>query len=369
MRNLLILIMCCILISCKKESTKQVIPKEITWEDTQPVRILKVEQTVSPNSFPFDIDDLMTVEYEYSEGLLTKIIVHRSGEIHVYPRIISEDNKYEFDLSQDPKYSNIFSWKSSLLNMYNGKISSSHKIYGLPFGLGIEAFKDFYYTYGKNGLLNNIKGTSIWREGGDSSTILKETELKVGNHENVLLKAYSLKNYLREYDPISGSGQLIGRDFSIKATYQVAQGVPDGLVRIVNQNVLGLSRIGFEDYQEHAQYDFLVGSRLISEGEQEAHATAVVKYRYTFADWIVSFGLNDAFVIPSQGNHLIASKHITGKKLVDGEYEYDADDFTDRLINPIYSSVDSTANYPYTHNATNKTLEIAGLKIWYELVE
>lgn len=350
-----------ILFSCKKESAEIIEQNEITWNDTQKVRILKVEQTESPNSFPFDIDDLMTVEYVYADDVLKEIIVHRSGEIYVYPRMVSEDNKYGFDLSKDPKYGNIFSWKNSLLNMYNGKITSSHKIYGYPFGYPGDLFRDTYYHYELGGLLNSIEGTGIWREGEFFLKDLKGIELKTEEYENGLLKTYSLGKYMEDFVVPK---QTMGHDFKIKATYQISSDVPDGLIRFVNQAVLGLNYIGFEDYADHFQYDLRAGSALMGEGSEDAHASAVAKYRYTFADWIISFGLNDAFSIPNQGNHLIASKHISGRKIVDGTPSIE-----DTLPVYEYAPVDSTANYPYTHNATNKTLEIAGLKIYYELVD
>ncbi len=352
-------------LSCKKEPTEI----RITWQDSQKVRILKVEQTVSPNSFPFDTDDLMTVEYTYTDRILKEIIVHRSGETHIYPLTASESCRYEINLSKDIKYGGILVWINSLLNTSGGKISSNQKRYGDGFGWGAKFFKDSYYTYGTNGLLGSIKVTSIWSDGSDSVSILKETELETKSYSNALLKTYSLKNYLLEYDPATELDQLAGQDFTTKATYQTAAGVPDGLIRLVNQAVLGLNRMGFEDYYLHSQYDIRTESDLIEEDKKAAHAADVAKYRYTFADWIFSFGLNNAFVIPNQGNQLIATKHITGKTLVDGEYEYDEDDHRDRLINPVYLDIDSIANYLYIHNSIDKILEIAGLKIHYELVE
>ena len=357
-----------ILFSCKKEPAEIIEQNEITWNDTQKVRILKVEQTKSPNSFPFDTDDLMTVEYVYADDVLKEIIVQRSGEVYSYPRVASEEDKYEFDLTRDIKYGGIFVWQFSLLNISSGKINSSQKKFTHGIGLIGKRLKDANYSYGSTGLLSSIKGTGIKGEEDDSLiTIPKGIELNTENYENGLLKAYSLKNYIQAYDPLLE--QVLGQDFKVQAAYQSSTDVPDGLIRLVNQAILGLSYTGFEDHMYHAQYDLRVGYGLISESGEEAHAIAVAKYRYTFADWIISFGLNNAYAIPNQGNQLIASKYIKGRKLIDGEYEYDPDNYTDRLINAVYSDVDSTAYYPYTHHVESKILEIAGLKIYYELVD
>lgn len=356
-----------ILFSCKKESAEIIEQNEITWNDTQKVRILKVEQTESPNSFPFDIDDLMTVEYVYADDVLKEIIVHRSGEVYSYPRVASEEDKYEFDLTRDIKYGGIFVWQFSLLNISSGKINSSQKKFTHGIGLIGKRFKDVNYSYGSTGLLSSIKGTGIKGEEDDSLiTIPKGIELNTENYENGLLKTYSLENYIQAYDPLSV--QILGQEFKIQVAYQSCKDVPDGLIRLVNQAVLGLNYTGFEDYAHQVIYDLTIGSVLAGIGE-EAHATMIEKYHYTFADWIISFGLNNAYAIPNQGNQLIASKYIKGRKLIDGEYEYDPDNYTDRLINAVYSDVDSTAYYPYTHHVESKILEIAGLKIYYELVD
>ena len=74
-------------------------------------------------------------------------------------------------------------------------------------------------------------------------------------------------------------------------------------------------------------------------------------------DWIWSFAHPSFNVLPEQ-DQIISSKRMVGKKMVDivdGE--------------PVYQAVDSTATFPYTHDPVAKTLEIAGLKIWYEVLE
>src|SRR5690554_4967011 len=270
-----------ILFSCKKEPAEIIEQNKITWNDTQKVRILKVEQTKSPNSFPFDTDDLMTVEYVYADDVLKEIIVHRSGERYAYQKTVSDNNKYEFDFTEDPVFGGIFTWKFSLLNVSDNKLNSSHKKYGYGLGLPGDLFKDIYFSYKSDGLLSSIKGTGSGREGDPYLKDLKGIELKTEGYENGLLKTYSIKKYIEDFS----SDQNVGQDFKLNAIYQTSNDVPDGLIRLVNQAVLGLNYAGFEDYMNHLQYDLRSGSALAGTGS-EAHATTVEKYSYTFADWI-----------------------------------------------------------------------------------
>ena len=77
-----------------------------------------------------------------------------------------------------------------------------------------------------------------------------------------------------------------------------------------------------------------------------------------FSDWLVSFGLPKYQIIPAQNVGLISSKRTIGKRFAD---------FVDG--NLVYKDIDSTVTYPYVFDPVAKTLEIAGLKIWYEVVD
>ncbi|HUH74502.1 MAG TPA: hypothetical protein VLZ75_08845 [Chitinophagales bacterium] len=349
-----------ILFSCKKESAEIIEQNEITWNDTQKVRILKVEQTESPNSFPFDIDDLMTVRYEYSEGLLTEIIVHRSGVEYVYPVLKNSVDNRSIDVSKDTKkgFPNLPVFKGIEIFAEDKKILKSKNNYEISFFPPLPAqsiYRNISYMYEDNGLFKSAE--SVF--GPIDEISIFNIKFEAEEYELGLLERYTLK----KHQPIYPNTPM-GQELNVKISYQASSDSPDGLIRLVNQAILGLPDIGFEDYLFHGAYDFLPNSGLLQWDQEGVYAELIAKYRYTFADWMVSFGLNDAFVIPNQGNHFIASKHITGRKMVDGELDDDGN-----IINPIYANVDSTANYPYTHNATNKTLEIAGLKIYYELVD
>lgn len=356
-RLFMYLSVCLFSLSCKKDPTeiiKEITPptEKVSWNDTQKVRILKVEQTASPNSFPFDIDALMTVDYIYSKGVLTGIAVRRGETTYTFPNTSAIAGKYEFDLTDDPVLAGgIFQFRKISLLVASSKLSSGHNSYkfDFPWAEGPALNKNAKYSYSSNGTLASITGSEF-------ITGMRENELHAGTYKNGLLKNYTVKNYIPDYQVIPN----IGQELEIQATYQTASGVPDGLIRYINQAVLGLSQIGFEDYYYQMQYDLRPGSALATDG---GHTAAVAKYNHTFADWIISFGLNEAFTIPHQGNQLIFTKHTTGKKVIDGTPE-SVDGSTPLVYE--YSNVDVSSSYPYIHKADEKIIEIAGLRIYYD---
>lgn len=348
-------------LSCKKDKNTLTENGTFTWNDTQKVRILKVEQTESPNSFPFDIDALMTVEYIYVKGVLTGIKVHRGESSYNYPNTAISNGSYEFDLNDDPAFGGIFSFKKLSLNTGNERLISAHNHYkyNFPWADGPTLDKDAAYTYSSTGLLKNINITGFWSNSATAGIKGKGTDIQTETYDNGLLKNYSVVNYVSALI----DSPVIGQELDMQVTYQAATGVPDGLIRYVNQAILGLNQFGFEDYFYHMKYDLRLGTALV---EDDDHAGQVAKYNHTFADWIVSFGLSNTFNIPNQGNQLIYTKHATGKKIIDGQPE------SEDGLTPVqyeYGTVDFSSSYPYVHNAAEKTLEIAGLKIYYDWVD
>ncbi|MCO5247673.1 MAG: fibrobacter succinogenes major paralogous domain-containing protein [Chitinophagales bacterium] len=353
------------IIACKKDLLPPTTPQPPTTEnpgstdsgngnptsnDDRKVRIVRVEQTVSPNSFPFDTDELMSVDYHYSSEILKRVAVKRGVSIYTYYNSSNEKNNYNFDLSADPTYNGSLNFNKIILNVNGDKIESGVNNYtlGIAGSNGPMLNKDFKYTYNSSGILSQIKSTGLI---SGKNTL----EIQIGAYENGLIKNYSLKNYVQDYNIIP----TVGQDYNIQATYQNVDGVPKDLIRKVNQAILGLNPIGFEDYSFQMQYDLLPNSQLSA--SDILHAQKLAKYKYSFADWIISFGLTDAYSIPEQGSQLISSKHIQGKKLIDGKMNSN-----DIVVQPQYTQIDSTARYTYVYHADEKMLEIAGLKIYYE---
>lgn len=126
--------------------------------------------------------------------------------------------------------------------------------------------------------------------------------------------------------------------FGFAFEYVEAKDIPTKLKRLVNEELLHINKYGVTNMDINTIY---------FEGENHSY--------YGEGNWLVSFGLPQYYILEEKSSHIV-SKRITRIYKVNevGEEEYE------RTI---------TEEFPYVHDATAKTLEIAGLKIWYEFVE
>ncbi|MCO5234442.1 MAG: hypothetical protein M9888_12000 [Chitinophagales bacterium] len=62
-----------------------------------------MEQTESHNSFPFDIDNLMTVKHQYDSEQLTQINIKRNGIAEYTNSVIYEDGAFLINFNEDNK--------------------------------------------------------------------------------------------------------------------------------------------------------------------------------------------------------------------------------------------------------------------------
>ncbi|MCO5230345.1 MAG: hypothetical protein M9958_04220 [Chitinophagales bacterium] len=122
--------------------------------------------------------------------------------------------------------------------------------------------------------------------------------------------------------------------------YNKADDVPTKLKRLVNEELLLSTNIyGIANYDIY----YIDSSRHLSQfGE---------------GNWLISFGLPEYYILEEKSTHLV-SKRTTDYYQLDslsGDREF--------IKNT------KVEDFPYKHDAEAKTLEIAGLKIWYEFVE
>lgn len=164
-------------------------------------------------------------------------------------------------------------------------------------------------------------------------------------------------NELTKYQVISfGSrfsqtedSNLGSENYNVEVRYTKDEKIPDGLRKMVNQAVLGLNSTGFDDFTINPEI------------QKPKSNNKIGTMQSVFSNWILSFGSSKIQTIPSQEIGIVASKRAYGNRVAnlneDGSGEYE------------FINVDSTANFPYIQEAKAKTLEIAGLKTYYELVE
>jgi hypothetical protein len=369
------------LLSCKKEA-------KIDIED-QPnanFRILKIEQTkqlVTPpfGNFPSGLpsESRFTVQYEYLGDTSIVANVSRSDQPNnVYQYSIYKSAAKEFTMIFPPPFTRfcylgspycgmaraVFKFDSDRLT----SVVNSSTVLSSELGFALERFgRTISYTYNNklSGVRTILDGYGVQEEiFGDT---VGQAEILTWN-ENQL---FSIKTsdflgycYLFDLDSINVRNFLDkGRIFEIELEYvDVPQSMPKELIRKVNQQLSGVLRGPLEDYTYNWQIDFLFpGNNFLKpfiEGGYSGYVTQLQSSDKTIlADWLWSFVHPSFNVLPVQ-DKLIASKRISGRKIVD-------------IIDgqPIYANVDSTALFPYTFDPIAKTLEIAGLKIWYEVVE
>lgn len=313
-------------LSCNKEDI--IHTPTSTWEDIQKIRVLKVVILDELNNFDYD-----TIEYNYNTSGKLENIVTKSYYIYekqTHPISYSEQTSILYNLvgcsgwELVRHYSNFIIKNNRIHNVYDkhnfSRIFCTKQEYGL-------VDRNSIFHYDNKGYLNKISSKFSSEEYNEYYEPKTGTDIIIHSYSGDEIKKIQVANYIR--------GEEM-ENYFVEPNYENNTDIPDGLRRMVNQALLGLNSIGFEEFSnvpDHLNF-------------------------YNFLDWWVFFGFPEMQVIPSQNAGLVTSKLLKGKifqDIVMGEYQF--------------IDVDSTIHYPYIHDATAKTLEIAGLKIWYELAK
>ncbi|MCO5230220.1 MAG: hypothetical protein M9958_03590 [Chitinophagales bacterium] len=332
-------------IGCKKDNLQTIKEEEeiVTpenWLATQNVRINKVEFV---STDPYYNDSLITIHYVYgTNGILksiqSNINIETNGITETFKISESTESIFIENFSESCRRYNLFGLvlAENNIKILNNKVDEIRgKVNTCTFGFigPTKGERTSKFSYDKNGLLNSIK--SYFGLDSQGPVLIKETNSIVydssGNVKSLKMLAPSLNETT-----------TLDEDYSMSFDYYKTTEVPNGLIRIVNQSILEMNSLGHEDLSSLIFYS-MKGDGL--------------ERRYT--DWVCSFGLSKIQMIPAQNIDLISSKRITGSRLV----------YNDTTEVPISVNVDTTYNFPYIHDSAAKTLEIAGLKIWYELIK
>lgn len=335
--------------SCKKDNCpaeKEILP--ITnWTANQEVRITKVELKDLNYSFLWATDSTSYIEYKYDSSGMLNSVYSGNYQYNDYFKIYnaikrSGNNKISFYKAL-PTCNGVSLYGFDIINcdveMADNRVQSVSNIYyTCGFGNPVQGFpRTSKFSYAKNGLLSSINSNTKflyeeYRIGTDIDEIVYDTSNAI--------KSLNINSYSYDiYNKFIQTEKLV-----LSYTYQPANDIPDGLRRLVNQSILGLNSLGYEDYYFHRMFVSQSSFMPI----------------FGYSDWFGSFGISQFQTIPAQNIGLIQSKHIKGKIVLEN-------DQVTRL--PVYTELDSVINYNYIHDATNKTLEISSLKIYYELLE
>jgi hypothetical protein len=337
---LLVVLFALLLISCNKDDTARITSEEIGWDATQNVRVRKVAFNLPLGSFFWSMDSTYVAEYEYNDfGAVTRVKVSsgtydssftknlelnyfQDGQKIVFQNVMPscEDmNLYGFEFFS----TELFTDGSKALRL-SGKFNEC--TFGFP-SPSSPISTNASFSYSSIGLLATI-----------NSSVNLIAGVKVGTEIGKV--AYDAKNRLISYEKVSNSPLAIEQldRLALNVEYSAGDDIPDGLRRLVNQSILGLNSFGLEESVFSIKHS--------------------VQANNGFSDWVAVFAAPQLQSIPAQTEGMISSKRISGRKVISV-----SDDA------PSFEDVDFRISYPYTHDPIAKTLEIAGLKIWYEVVE
>jgi hypothetical protein len=339
------------MISCQKDDDKKEMPTEIGWEASQKVRINRVEMIPKVGQFFWylaDDDSIITAEYKY-DGLnsLKKINLYRSEYNPEANRefVISNNNLDREIISNNKNICLLTGYPagydlSSNELIYDGKRIENIQgefnfcTYGNPSTGFLSRFADFKYK--DNGLLETINSYIIFADKPNS---------RFGYEVNDII--YDINNQIvkfkkNNYFTLESDNNYKAESLSFSVDYLSASDIPDDLKRRVNQSLMDFNAFGLDEHF----FNLVNQSGLLT----------LDNYPYRLSDWIVVFGTERYQSIPANGIGLISSFKIVGKR-------------ESPENNLIQLDIDTTVTFPYTHDPVAKTLEIAGLKIWYEVVD
>jgi hypothetical protein len=367
------------MISCKKD-----VEPDIDNQLNNNFRILKVEQINKIVTPPFNPDGErnMTIEYESQEdsSVVGKLYFTGSPDFYVTIPIWKEINGTFSMLPPDPTLFSAFSFlpeigsficginKSYIRIDKNNIKSLRYECRTCPWGItGQVRNKEYNYVGERLNEVIDVLDYHLYPPNIIGDYVGKATIISWNGN---LISKYKTEDYLgySQFNCCIDSSGVInlfdkGREFDIQLMYDVTpENMPKELIRKVNQVLSGVIRGPFENYVFNWQIDFLnPGNNFLKEYVEDYYKDYVDRLQSTdktiLADWMWSFAHPSFNVLPDQ-DKIISSKRITGRKIVD-------------IIDdqPVYQDIDSTATFPYVFDPVAKTLEIAGLKIWYEVVE
>ncbi len=130
--------------------------------------------------------------------------------------------------------------------------------------------------------------------------------------------------------------------FEFEFTYTPAEDIPLKLKRMVNEELLHLNKYG------------VTNPDAIRIGTEDP-VNLYLSSPFGEGNWLVSFALWDKYILSEMSSHLV-SKRVTKHYI------------NDDTGTPVFQKT-TVEDFPYTHDPVAKTLEIAGLKIWYEVIE
>lgn len=344
MKNLL-KIQCCILAlmlflmsACKKD----VIEKPDIPKEDRDIRVLKVQylgHDFDPNTILGGQLPLMYTKecaYHYdTDGRLSRI--ENDGILRVQAEYSHEQIKVMNEVEQDSRQA--FYWDNSIISYQKNKIENILTVTpfwefpNVPSGSSTDKVS---ISRTSDGRLKSVMLESSSDAPVPSSVLYLglATEILSYNDNGLPDKLETPLFYWADPDYYTA-------DFTFQ--YNKADDVPMKLKRLVNEELLFSNRYGIANFDLF----FIDSTRNFSQlGE---------------GNWLVSFGLPQYYILEDKSTHLVSKRTTTFYKGgVNENFDPDGSKVYLKTIEQ---------DFPFIHDKNAKTLEIAGLKIWYEFVE
>jgi hypothetical protein len=355
-------------ISCKKE------PSGNKLEDAD-IRILKVQRISQvPKNFegglnPF-FDVLGLIEYQYNaQGLTNNISVYcnldkspcfsqnPSPIVINYGISFSEQSRQDYDINMVlNEVGHFVGDKSQYYKKLNfmvsqGSISKvqSNVAIALPLGPIQDDALIYSFVYPMSSARNlydfigKLDGGFVETDPNKERKMTREI-LSYGQHGPTLFQEISTSLHSIDINYMINDENHISENLEYKVQYSPVNGIPRKLIGLLNAALLGYLKTGIEDVASIALEQGLAGLPI------QMRTLEVDR-----ADWMFLFALAP-YINPFESDHIVSSISIKGTRY-------------DLLWLNQNTEINSTTTFPYTHDPVAKTLEIAGLKIWYEVVE
>lgn len=340
------------LYSCDKETDN------IATPDTDTFRILKVE-VLEPYYpyFPF-YNNLALVEYNYGndemlEGIDIWCNKSKSTCNNDFPFFVPTNGLF-FDVTRNKDAVNIsvkddpFRYfnedyialsnikimlnngiANDILNSYDRKMPTS-----ILFTDYIRQSNEFLKD--SNSSLKDIISNSYIT--GDASSSPQRVFSIISRQDNRVAQASIKENFF------SGStlSDVYFEDLDIAYQYQIDSSIPKMLISFVNAAIINAVPLGFQDNFSHWHNTFY----------------KPMVENTSFANWIFLFGIPELGLIQGEQDAIVSEVRTTGKKLVSYDPQIPGSE--------VYETINETKTFPYVHDPVNKTLEINGIKIYYQ---
>lgn len=342
-------IACIAIIGCSKDNSRLEVKTEEVKTDKvfnidDDIRVLKV-QSIGSN-YGFYDNEVFTI-YDYEEGKLRKL-TSTSPTQPDYVHVSADFDYKDLSIEIKAKPSNVNDgWEQINIDFNEQNQVTDISVWTpvIPHFIQFMEQSDLHVQRNSNGVLKNV----LLNEETFYGPTYEPVSMNIISNNSFGLPEKAKAERYKKGDWMRGT-VFYTTAFDFEFKYNQAKDVPSQLKRLINEELLYLNRYGVSNYDlfklapESAIFKF-VGSGY----------PGPIGY-LGLGNWAVSFGLPQYYILENKSEYMVSQRttHIYKLDFVTREEEY---------VKTV------TEDFPYIHDAKARTLEIAGMKIWYEYVD